>query len=45
MSVAWIRKRTQDSSLPHYRVGRRALYSREDLQAYMDARRVDGDAA
>jgi predicted DNA-binding transcriptional regulator AlpA len=36
MSLSWLRKRTAAGEVPHIKLGRRVVYDRLDLDAYMD---------
>ena len=36
MSLSWLRKRTAAGEVPHIKLGRRVVYDRLDLDAYME---------
>ena len=40
MSLAWVRLRTQDGTLPHSRLGRRIVYSRTELDRFVREQRA-----
>ncbi len=40
MSLAWVRLRMTDGTLPHSRLGRRIVYSRSDLDRFVAEHRA-----
>ena len=40
MSLSWLRKKTAAGEIPHIKLGRRVVYDRLDLDAYMEEQKI-----
>ena len=40
MSLSWLRKKTAAGEIPHIKLGRRVVYDRLDLDAYMKEQKI-----
>jgi excisionase family DNA binding protein len=41
LSMSWLRKATMDGKIPHAKVGVRVVYDREDLDQFIQQRKVE----
>ncbi len=40
VSLSWLRKKTATGELPHSKLGHRVVYDREDLDEYIQSRKI-----